>query len=107
MSARRIRRTACAWAPLTAARGKIPLFLTEQIDGVAYTTRVYWYDGFLRELFAEEGTELDKDAGEAVLASGGVRFFETDSGVSAELTGADGEVTRLDWTLRSGEEAPS
>ncbi|MGI5987975.1 MAG: DUF4860 domain-containing protein [Dysosmobacter sp.] len=87
--------------------GEDTLFLTEQIDGVAYTTRVYWYDGSLRELFAEEGTELDKDAGETVLDCGGVRFFETDSGVSAELTGADGEITRLDWTLRSGKGAAS
>lgn len=85
--------------------GEDTLFLTEQIDGAAYTTRVYWYDGYVRELFAEEGAQLDKDAGEAVVPAGGVRFFETDGGIGASLTGTDGEITDLNWTLRSGEGA--
>lgn len=87
--------------------GEDTLFLTEQIDGTAYTTRVYWYDGYVRELFAEEGSELEMDAGEAVLPAGGVRFFETDAGVGAFLTDQDGQVTCLNWTLRSGKGAAS
>lgn len=40
---------------------------TEEIDGEIYLTRVYCYDGYLRELFSAEDAWLQADAGEKIL----------------------------------------
>lgn len=43
------------------------LILGETIDGETYTTWVYCYDGWLRELYAVPGAKLPPKAGEAIL----------------------------------------
>ena len=39
----------------------------EEIDGRTYVTRVYCYDGYLRELFCAESADLSPEDGEKVL----------------------------------------
>jgi len=43
------------------------LVLPEEVDGERYNTLVYWYDGFIRELYCIEGANLLPEDGEKVL----------------------------------------
>lgn len=44
------------------------LVMPETIDGETYLTRVYCYDGYIRELFSSDTAELSPEDGEKVLA---------------------------------------
>ena len=79
------------------------LVLTETIEGTCYETWVYCYDGYLRELFTEQGFEPAPEDGEKVLRTEDLRVcleregllrldIRTDAGWEAEIL-----------TLRSGE----
>lgn len=64
---------------LPAAEAALPaLYLTQQFNGVAYATRVYVYDGYLRELFADASLAFAPGDGQAVLKADALRFAETD-----------------------------
>lgn len=43
------------------------LILGQTVDGERYTTKVYCYDGWLRELYAVPGAKLPAKAGTAIL----------------------------------------
>lgn len=45
------------------------LVLEETIEGETYTTWVYRYDGWIRELYAVPGAKLPPNAGEAIVAA--------------------------------------
>lgn len=47
--------------------GCTALVLGEAIDGERYTTHIYCYDGWLRELYAVPGAKLPPQAGEAIV----------------------------------------
>ena len=82
------------------------LFLSEEIDGETYLTRIYYYDGYIRELFGEAGEVFAKEDGEKVLAARNLTFSNgPGSQILAVVTDSSGESTRLFWNLRSEEEA--
>ena len=81
------------------------LILPEEIDGVRYETRVYCYDGYLRELFAAaDGGFLPSD-GEKVLPAEALRVSAGEAALYLELCTADGQWQELTLYLRSGEGA--
>jgi len=45
------------------------LTIRENIEGMDYLTRVYCYDGFLRELFCAESAALSPQDGEKIIAA--------------------------------------
>lgn len=47
------------------------LILTETVEGERYTTYIYCYNGFLRELYTVSGANLSLQAGESVLEADG------------------------------------
>lgn len=47
--------------------GTNALVLTERVGDFAYETHLYCYDGYLRELYAEQGTDLRPDSGTELL----------------------------------------
>lgn len=50
------------------------LEIRELIDGDIYVTRVYCYDGYLRELFCTEDASLQPDAGEKIMPAESLHF---------------------------------
>ena len=46
----------------------------EQIDGETYLTRVYWQDGYIRELFCAENAALSPEDGEKILEADSLLF---------------------------------
>ena len=46
------------------------LLLEETLEGERYATRIYWYEGWLRELYTVPGAKLPARAGTAILETG-------------------------------------
>lgn len=81
--------------------GQDALVFTEVIEGDAYETLVYCYDGYLRELFvAADGGFLPED-GEKVLAAQGLTIRQDGQLLDVELTSPSGELQVLSLYLRS------
>lgn len=81
------------------------LDLREEIDGQTYVTRVYCYDGYIRELFTVDGGVYAPEDGEPVLAAQELRFGWDGELVEAVCVDADGQASRSYFAPRSGEGA--
>ncbi|MCL1849761.1 MAG: DUF4860 domain-containing protein [Clostridiales bacterium] len=61
--------------------GQQALLLNQDFGGWEYITYLYYYDGALRELFVEKGTELDVEAGLPIVWLEGVGFEADERGL--------------------------
>lgn len=77
------------------------LLLKEWIDGACYITRIYCYEGYVRELFAAEEVVFDPMAGEMIAKASEVRFFLEDGCLHVTVTGEDKTSLKQMLTLRS------
>lgn len=73
------------------------LCFTDTVDGGTYETYLYYYDGYLRELFAAADAGLSPQDGEKILKSAGLTMALADGLLHIET--ADTELT---LSLRSG-----
>lgn len=83
------------------------LVLTETIEGADYVTRVYCWDGWVRELFSAAGTDLDPEDGEQVMEAAALALTLEDGLLRVTATDPAGTQTSLRLCLRSGEGAGS
>ena len=67
----------------------------EEIDGKTYVTRVYCYEGTLRELFAAENAPVAPGDGEVILEAESLTFSRADQLLTVEITHPDGRTQRL------------
>lgn len=81
------------------------LVLAETVEGTRYETLVYYYDGFLREMFCEAGLDIPLEFGEEILALDGFSARQDGSALDIRLQMADGTEEQMILCLRSGEEA--
>lgn len=80
------------------------LVLAEELEGETYLTRIYCYDGYLRELFSGADAELLPEEGEMVLAARDLDFMLENGLLTAEVTDAAGEtLPPVTLALRCGE----
>lgn len=79
----------------------------EEIGGRVYVTRVYCYEGYIRELFAAESTQVHPGDGEILLAAEELTFSVTDGTLTVEITHPDGEAQQLFLWLPQWKEAAS
>lgn len=87
--------------------GQDALVLREKIGGSMYLTRVYCFDGWIRELFTTESGDFSPEDGEKVLEAEGLSFAMEGSSLLAQITLPDGTVQELTLYLRSeGEVLP-
>lgn len=75
------------------------LYLRQEIEGATYDTRIYWYDGAVRELFAEAGGAFEPQDGNEVLRTSVLEFSYGENILTVE-TGSE----TLVLSLRSGKE---
>ncbi len=105
--ATKVRQADCAGA-VSVARidGMDVLCLEEQIDGACYVTRLYCYEGYVRELFTAEAVLFDPMAGEKIAPAAQVSFSLEEECLQVTVTQADGTVLQQILALRSvGREA--
>lgn len=82
------------------------LVLTEEVGGTVYETRIYCWDGWLRELYAEAGAGLEPEDGERILEAEGFYAAPGDTEKNSLLIYIDIPSGRQEMILhmRSGEE---
>lgn len=64
------------------------LVIPEEIDGENYTTLVYWYDGYICELFTADPSGMYPEDGERVIRSEKA-FFSMDGSLITARIGSD------------------
>ena len=102
-------RTAASYLEEKVRRGNSPeivsfsgveaLSLPEEIAGTAYTTMLYYHDGYLRELYSRADSDLGNDilsAGQKITELGGMSLEPLDdSMIRVTLTLTDGQTQTL------------
>ncbi len=96
------RARGVAVGPFDGENQEQTLFLYETVDGERYCTRVYCYDGYLRELFAGEEDSFSPEDGEKILKAQQLKLNMTDHVLALSITAGDGTEQELSLTLRSG-----
>ncbi|MCB6367056.1 DUF4860 domain-containing protein [Intestinibacillus massiliensis] len=82
--------------------GLSALYLAEEADGERYYTILYAADGWLYELYCQDGVELAPDDGEKLLEMGALAFSLEGDTVRAVVTDAQGRSASMETFLRSG-----
>ena len=77
------------------------LELTETIDGTEYITRVYCFDGYIRELFAAASHEFQPFDGECILPAEELDFTLQDGLLTVAIKDDSGRMLRVCVSLRS------
>lgn len=105
--ATKVRQADCDGGVTTEQSKGIPVLrLSETIDGAAYITRIYCYDGYVREMFTAEETSFNPEAGERILPAEEVDFLLVDGCLHITVEQANGTTSEQLLTLRSvGREA--
>lgn len=70
-----------------------------------FTTQVYCYDGWLMELYAGTGADLEPQAGERIMRLDSLELTLEDGLLTARMVSEDGAADTLCLSLRSGEGA--
>ena len=85
---------------LSDFQGCEALAIREEIDGISYVTRVYFYEGFLRELFSAESAALAPGDGEKIMPAESLDFQIADDLLTAVV---DGQAVVLQLRGKVGE----
>ena len=88
--------------------GRDALVLAEEIDGEWYETLIYYYDGYLRELFTSASGEMLPEDGEKIMEANSFLAYadEPEEGqLSLRIQTSDGTWEELTLCLRSGKGA--
>ena len=68
--------------------GGVPsLMLMEDLGGIAFVTRIYWYNGWVYELFHEYGIDFAPDEGVPLLRADSLSFTTLEGGMIRVTTG--------------------
>jgi hypothetical protein len=82
------------------------LALYEDYQGVRYKTLIYYADGYLRELYFEDGLEFQPEDGQAILAIDGLQIYQkTENLLQLVCTNDAGRQEQVLVYLRSGKGA--
>ncbi len=84
--------------------GADALVLSETFEDETYETKLYCYDGWLMELYAEQGSDLLPMDGERILELKELKLSLEDSLLQAKLILPDGAERSLCIKLRGGRE---
>lgn len=76
------------------------LQITTVIEGAAYVTRIYCYDGWLMELFCAEDNAMAPEDGEKILPAAAMQLQQSGGLVTVRLTAEDGTVQTLSHSIR-------
>ena len=100
--AERVHQADCAGGVAVEPFGETTALTLTQ-DG--YVTRVYWYDGYIMELYTAEDAELEPRDGERIMELEALSLSMDGGLLTAQLRGEGGTTDTLRLSLRSGEGA--
>lgn len=101
----RVRQADAQGAVSVGSLGAVEtLELVETIDGTRYVTRVYCWDGQIRELFSAADREFSPADGQCILPASDLDLELNNGLLTAEIVDADGRRTQVSVSLRSGQE---
>lgn len=80
------------------------LFLEEETDGQRYITRIYCYDGYLYELYADAAAQLAPGDGMKITPLEALSFTKDGGLITAEISCVDGREIQQVFGLRAGSE---
>lgn len=99
--ATKIRQTDVSGAVSIGDFGGVEALELVELPEKEYVTRIYCYDGYLRELFSTVTGNFEPEAGEKILEAQQVDFSLNENCLRVTVTGTDGEKTEVKLTLRS------
>ena len=73
-------------------------------DGVpvpGYDTKIYYYDGYIREALCEEGIWLEPEAGNEIMEASNLTFSLDNNLLSMDVTFRDGSTSSITLLIRS------
>ena len=73
------------------------------MDGIAYWTRIYYYDGWVRELYGAKGDSFVPEDGEEVLQGQALHFTLRSGLLTVTNVDGSGDLSELSLSLRGGE----
>ena len=80
------------------------LYLKLDGDDEEYFTKIYYYDGYIREVLCEEDAGLEPGAGNEILEAKGMSISKEGSLITVSITNMDGTVTERTLHIRSVQE---
>lgn len=81
--------------------GIFALVLEENVEGTSYLTRIYCYDGYIRELYSRKDGTFSPEAGEKILPARELTFEMEEDLLTVSVTLDDGSRETLTLLLRS------
>ena len=78
------------------------LHLYQVIEGERFDTRIYYYDGYVYELFTLEDLEFKPEAGNPVMEAKGLSFKMDGGVIEIETVDTEGHTNTATVALRSG-----
>lgn len=104
--AARIRQADCLDGVAVEDFGGTPALVLAGAPGTEeYITRVYYYDGWIMELYADRTAPLEPADGEQIMRSDGMELSLTEDGLlTIRVSDASGAENTLTLALRSGRE---
>ena len=81
------------------------IFLNEDIEGCIYTTVLYVYDGYLRELFCEEDLvdSFAIQSGDTITPADSLKVFLNGRNLEILFTGVTKKEQKISYYIKSGE----
>lgn len=82
------------------------LYLRMGADGEYYYTKIYYYDGYIREVLCLEDGELSPDAGQEILPAKGLVIKEEGSLIQVTVVDEQEKEHNIHLAIRSSQEVP-
>lgn len=89
------------FAKVSKEDGIDTLHLFQEIDGQKYDVRIYYYDGYIRELFTLANLDITPEAGNKITEAGGLSLQQKGSVIEILATDADGLKNTATVSVRS------
>jgi hypothetical protein len=84
--------------------GAPALMMREEYDGVGYITAIYYHDGSVRELYADEEFDFEPEAGLEIMAVNSLSFSFGDDGLlDVRCVGTGGGEGEISLSFRSAD----
>ena len=80
------------------------LYIYQEINKDRYVTRIYYYKGYIRELFSLDGMEVQPEDGNTIMKASDLSFSIHSRQLTIQCIDEDGAQSDLSLYLRSGED---